>query len=373
MVSTMTSSSARILGSYFRNAASKMFRSPNYPVLTPALHTSQIRYVAPCVAHRTFLSFRKDPPKKQEVTTFEAAVQLVRASSTSVANIYTSFVKTRYGRLMRLDKPIGTHLLFLPAAWSITLGAPDVTEWLRLTAIFYGGSILLRGAGCTINDIWDAEIDRQVSRTKIRPIASGEVSTTSAFMFMSAQMLGGLALLSQLNETCFPIAVFSVFPVMFYPFAKKKTAYPQAVLGLTMNAGALLGYAAATGGLSTESLLFYGAGWCWTMVYDCIYAFQDKEDDTTAGVSSTAITFGNHPKLILGIFTAGKLALLTTVGLSAGLSWPYYVCASASSLHLGYQVAFTDLSDNEQCRRSFESNSLTGAITWLGVILSRLV
>lgn len=274
---------------------------------------------------------------------------------------------------MRLDKPTGTHLLFLPAAWSISLGAPTFSEWFHLMPLFYAGSVLLRGAGCTINDIWDADIDRQVERTHSRPIAAGEISPSSAFLFLGAQLSGGLLILTQLNSASFLLGSLSVLPVMFYPFAKRHTNYPQAVLGLTFNWGALLGSTAAAGLVTAPSLLLYGAGWCWTMVYDTIYAHQDKKDDQAIGVSSTALSFGQRPKLVLGLLTMGKVTLLSAAGLVGALSWPYFACVGISGLHVTRQIVITDLNNTQQCQRAFDSNVIAGGITLIGIMAGRIV
>lgn len=373
MSSALLSSSLRTFASQFRNASSRIIHSQTRPLPLLTSQASQAGLIAPCVVHRTFLSFGSDKKKTPAPSTIAAITQLIRASTSSVTGLYSLVSGTRYGRLMRLNKTTGTHLAFLPAAWSISLGAATLPEWIQLSVLFYGGAILLRGAGCTINDIWDADIDRKVARTRSRPIASGEISMASAFVLLGAQLSGGLAILSQLKTAAFPIAAFSVLPLMFYPFAKRYTAYPQAVLGLTLNSGALLGYAAATGALTAEPLMLYGAAWCWTMVYDTVYAFQDKADDEKIGVSSTAITFSERPKLAIAVFTAGKVAFLTAAGVLGDLSWPYYAGISLSSLHLASRIASTDLSDSEQCQKAFDSNVTTGIITWLGITLSRVL
>lgn len=286
---------------------------------------------------------------------------------------YSTLSTTRYGRLIRLDKPIGTYLLFLPAAWTISLSAPSVLEFARLTALFYSGAVLLRGAGCTINDIWDVDIDKRVARTRKRPIAAGEISIFSAFAFLGAQFTGGLVILTQLNTSSFLIATLSIPLIMSYPLAKRSMSYPQVVLGLAMNWGTLLGSAAATSFITPEALLLYGAGCCWTMVYDTIYAHQDRDDDRQIGIGSTALAFGAHAKPIMLALAAGKFTFLTAAGVVGGLSCPYYIGATAATAHLVRQIATTDLSDGAQCQKAFVSNQTTGALTWLGLMASRLL
>lgn len=291
----------------------------------------------------------------------------------TLSGVYDRLASSRYGKLMRLDKPAGTHLLFLPGAWSISMAAPSVPDWLHLIGLFYAGSVILRGAGCTINDIWDADVDRQVARTRDRPIASGAVSTSSAFVFLGAQLCGGLVILSYLNEQSFLLASLSVLPVIFYPFAKRHTLYPQAALAFTFNWGALLGSTAAVGVVTPECALLYSAGWCWTMVYDTIYAHQDKRDDSNVGVSSTALTFGNNTKAVLALFASGKVALLSCAGIVGNLSWPYFLCVGASGMHIANLISNTDLDNGEQCADAFKSNVTAGMLTAIGVILGRIV
>lgn len=274
---------------------------------------------------------------------------------------------------MRLDKPIGTYLLFLPAAWGLSLGATSPSDWIHLTPLFYAGSVLLRGAGCTINDIWDADIDRQVGRTRSRPLAARQISPPAAFLFLGAQCAGGLVILSKLNPPTFLLASLSTLPLMYYPFAKRWTNYPQTYLGLTFNLSVLVATTATAGTVTAESMLLYGAGVCWTMVYDTIYAHQDKVDDAKMGVSSTALTFGEAGKPVLALFSAGKFAFLAALGGVVGLSWPYYACVGASTAHLMNQVASTDLSDAEQCQRAFTSNATPGVLVWLGIVLGRVI
>lgn len=299
-------------------------------------------------------------------------LQQIQIATRRFNNVYTRFAQTSYGRLMRLDKPIGHNLLFLPGAWGISIASSSPLEFLSLTGLFYGGAVLMRGAGCTINDIWDVDIDGKVERTKSRPIASGEISTTSAFVFLGAQLTSALWVLTRLNTATFLAGSLSVLPVLFYPLAKRKMAYPQAVLGLTFNWGALMGYIAVTGTIGLPAVLLYGAGWCWTMVYDTIYAQQDKKDDEAIGVFSTAITFGQSTKPILAAFAAIKFACLTGAGVASDLSLPYFMGITASTIHLGHQIYATDLSNPSECQKAFMRNQTTGTIIWGSILAGRI-
>lgn len=311
----------------------------------------------------------QDSAKNSRIVTWLRRFQIAADRFDSV---YTRVAHTSYGRLMRLDKPIGHNLLFLPGAWGISIASSSIPEFLTLTSLFYGGAVLMRGAGCTVNDIWDADIDKKVERTKSRPIASGEISTIPAFAFLGAQLSGALWILTRLNTATFLVGSLSVIPVLFYPFAKRVTAYPQAILGATFNLGALMGYTAVTGTIALPAVLLYGAGWCWTMVYDTIYAQQDKKDDEKIGLFSTALTFDQNTKPILTALTAAKFAFLTTAGLTADLSLPYFMGITASTIHLGYQVYTTDLSNPSECHKTFLRNQTTGTIIWGSILAGRI-
>lgn len=298
---------------------------------------------------------------------------IIRTNASRLNGVYTRLAQSAAGRLMRWDKPTGTFLLFYPSAWAIALGSSSLTQGICLTTLFGAGSILLRGAGCTVNDMWDRDVDRQVERTKSRPLASGEVSLRYAGGLLLSQLGGGLYILTQLNEECFPIAALSVIPVLFYPLAKRSFNYPQLVLALTFNAGTLLGYTAASASLaSVVPFTLYAAACSWTMTYDTIYAFQDVKDDRKIGVHSTAITFADYPKLYISTFAASKYAILLAAGSLADLSTAYYMCLSVAAAHEARYIANTDLGDASQCKHAFDSNITTGGLTWLGFVLGRL-
>ena len=198
-----------------------------------------------------------------------------------------------YLRLMRIDRPIGTWLLLLPGWWAIALAAPD-GGWpdFRLLALFAVGAIVMRGAGCVVNDMADRDFDARVARTATRPIPSGAVSLRRAGLLLAGLLVIGLAVLLSLGTLAIWLGVLSLGLVALYPFMKRVTDWPQVWLGLTFNWGALLGWAAATGRIDPPALWLYAGGIAWTMVYDTIYAHQDKEDDALIGVRSTALLFG---------------------------------------------------------------------------------
>ncbi|TWB73288.1 4-hydroxybenzoate polyprenyltransferase [Nitrospirillum amazonense] len=225
-----------------------------------------------------------------------------------------------YARLARLDRPIGTWLLLLPGLWSIALAAePGHLPRLWLMVLFAVGSVVMRGAGCTINDIIDRKFDALVERTRVRPIPSGAVSVPQAIAFLIAQCLVGLAVLVQMNRPTIVMGAASLVLVAAYPLMKRITWWPQAFLGLTFNWGALLGWVAVTGELAWPPVLLYAGGILWTLGYDTIYAHQDREDDVKVGVKSTALRLGAASKRWILGFYAGATALWALALMAAGV------------------------------------------------------
>ena len=266
-----------------------------------------------------------------------------------------------YARLMRLDRPIGTWLLLFPGWWSLAMAWRDWSD-LYYFAAFGLGSVIMRGAGCTWNDITDRNFDASVARTRTRPIPSGDVSVKRAFLFLALELLAGFAILASFNRFAIALGAASLLVVVVYPLAKRVTYWPQFVLGLAFNWGALLGWAALKGDLATAPLVLYAAGIFWTLGYDTIYAHQDKEDDALIGVKSTALKFGARSKPWLYGFYGVALALIAWAGASLGLAWPFYVGLGLAALQLLWQVATLDLDDADDCLAKFKSNRLFG---WL--------
>ncbi|KAK7394935.1 hypothetical protein VNO78_15476 [Psophocarpus tetragonolobus] len=279
-----------------------------------------------------------------------------------------------YARLARLDKPIGTWLLLLPCMWSITLAAtPGHLPDFKMIALFGCGALLLRGAGCTVNDLLDRDIDTMVERTKLRPVASGLLTPFQGLCFLGFQLLLGLGILLQLNNYSRVLGASSLLLVFSYPLMKRFTFWPQAFLGLTFNWGALLGWAAVKGSLDPYIVLpLYASGVFWTLVYDTIYAHQDKEDDLKVGVKSTALRFGDSTKDWITGFGIACLGGLAVSGFNAEIGWPYYASLAIASGHLGWQIWTVDLSSRADCNRKFVSNKWFGAIIFGGILAGRL-
>ena len=277
-----------------------------------------------------------------------------------------------YLRLMRLDGPIGTWLLFWPCVFGLALGGmgqtPDIAGDLRLIALFAIGSIVMRGAGCTYNDIVDRDIDAQVTRTRGRPLPSGAVGVRAAWIFLALQLATGLAVLLALNRFSIVLGAASLVLVAIYPFMKRVTWWPQAWLGLTFNWGALLGFAAKTGHLAPSVFFLYAACFFWTLGYDTIYALQDREDDALIGVKSTARLFGRNSPVWIDTFYSLSLGLfvLALIVTTAKL-WTALLLIPAG-LHLAWQTRRLDVSDTARCLRIFRSNRDVGLLVAAAII-----
>ena len=276
-----------------------------------------------------------------------------------------------YALLMRLDRPIGAWLLVLPGFWAIALAAPGWATGLWLAALFGLGAVVMRGAGCVVNDLWDRKMDRLVERTRHRPLASGAVTPWQALCFLAALCVIGLVILLQLNRLSIALGVLSLVPVVLYPAAKRVTDYPQAVLGVTFGWGATLGYAAATGRWDGTALLLHLAAFCWILGYDTIYAHQDREDDAAIGVRSTARRFASTTRPFLVGCYAGVIACLVAVGLSAGLGWFYFALLVVPAAMLAWQVVKLDVDDQAGCLRLFHSNREVGLLVTLAMLIGR--
>ena len=247
----------------------------------------------------------------------------------------------------------------------------DFTGWDM--ALFAIGALVMRGAGCTVNDIADRDFDGKVARTAGRPIASGQVSVPQAFLFLALQLGIGLAVLLHFNPYTIALSAASLILVALYPFAKRVTYWPQFVLGLTFNWGALVGWTAVTGELALPAVVLYAAGILWTLGYDTIYAHQDKEDDVLVGIKSTALKFGATTGRWLTLFYGGTILLMAGSGYLAGLHWAFYAGLAAASLHLIWQVRTMDLDDAKNCLTRFKSNRDFGLIVLGAIVAGRIL
>jgi len=277
-----------------------------------------------------------------------------------------------YALLARLDRPIGAWLLFLPGLWSILLAGVAWRPTLWLLALFAAGAVLMRGAGCVVNDMWDRDLDRQVSRTAARPLASGALRMRHATMFLAALLAVSLVILLQLDRLAQALGVASLLLVALYPLAKRVTWWPQAMLGIVFGWAAPMGYAAAAGYLDGAAAALYAAAFCWILGYDTVYAHQDREDDALVGVRSTARLFGPRTRPFLVACYTATVALLALAGRLAGLHWPFFVVLPLPAGLLARQVAALDIDDPGLCLRLFQSNRDIGLLVALAILAGRL-
>jgi 4-hydroxybenzoate polyprenyltransferase len=276
-----------------------------------------------------------------------------------------------YLRLARFDRPIGAWLLLFPAWWSqalaeLSLGRPYPNPWYLL--LFLVGAFVMRGAGCTYNDIVDRDFDARVARTAARPIPSGQVSVAQAFAFLALLCATGLLVLFQFNWFTVALGTSSLGLIAVYPFAKRYTFWPQAVLGLTFKWGALVGWAAVTGSLALPAVALYAGSVLWTVGYDTIYAHQDKEDDILVGVKSTALRFGAAtPRWLAGLY-AGALVLWGAGGLLAGAGTIFVLALAVIAVHFAWQIRTLDTGDAGNCLARFKSNREVGWLLLGGLV-----
>jgi len=274
-----------------------------------------------------------------------------------------------YALLARLDRPIGAWLLFLPGLWGILLGRPSVVEAVRLVVLFGVGAVVMRSAGCVVNDFWDRDIDRKVARTADRPLASGALRPRQALVFLAALLLVGLAILLQLNELCWVLGTASLVLVGLYPLAKRVTWWPQLMMGFTFGFGAPLGYAAAAGRIDAALAALYGAAILWDLGFDTIYAHQDREDDALVGIGSTARLFGERTAPFLACCYAGAVVLLGLAGWLAGLAVWFFPALLVPAALLLRQVVVLDIDDPALCLLLFRANREVGLAVGAAILL----
>ena len=277
-----------------------------------------------------------------------------------------------YALLMRLDRPIGSWLLFLPGLWAFALVAPDWRQGLWLTALFGLGAVLMRGAGCVVNDLWDRDLDRKVERTAGRPLASGALRARHALVFLALVLAAALLILLQLNGAAQMLGVASLVPVVLYPLAKRVTDWPQAVLGVIFSWAAPMGYVAVMGGLDGAAFALWAAGFFWILGYDTIYAHQDREDDALVGIRSSALRLKDKTRPFLILCYGLTMGLLALAGWLAGLAPWYLLGLAVPGAMLARQVVALDIADPALCLRLFKANRDVGLAIAAAFLLGRL-
>ncbi|TCT02920.1 4-hydroxybenzoate octaprenyltransferase [Aquabacter spiritensis] len=281
-----------------------------------------------------------------------------------------------YLRLARADRPIGSWLLLLPCWWSTALAAIAAGQtypnpWLL--TLFAVGAVAMRGAGCTWNDILDRDIDRQVARTRNRPLASGQLGLKAAFAFLAFQLAVGVAVLLSLPRFAIVTGIASLGVVAIYPLMKRITSVPQVILGIAFSWGALMGWASVFRSIDDPALLLFAGSVCWVFGYDTIYAQQDKEDDALVGVGSTALLFGAHSRLAIALAYCACVLLFGCALASAGAGLLAALGLIGFAVLLYRQVKRLDIADGTLCLVLFKSNRDAGLILFAGLCADALL
>ena len=271
-------------------------------------------------------------------------------------------------RLMRMHRPIGALLLLWPTLWALWLagdGRPDAA----VVAIFIAGTLVMRAAGCVVNDYADRHIDLRVARTRDRPLARGELTLRQAAIVFALLLLVAFGLVLLLNRLAQLLSLFAVFIAILYPFTKRFTHLPQLVLGVAFSWGIHLAYAALNGALPAEAWWLFAANFAWIVAYDTQYAMADREDDLRIGVKSTAILFGRYDTLMVGVLHLTSLVLLALIGNWRGLPWPFYLTLALALGFAAWQQYLCKDRDRDRCLRAFLNNNWFGAVVFLGLVV----
>ncbi|QLG70825.1 hypothetical protein HG535_0A07670 [Zygotorulaspora mrakii] len=325
------------------------------------------KFASPIIPAKSWLRFASSKISSEAFTPEQLKeAQLARLNGLGpyVSKLPKSIIP--YAELMRLEKPVGTWLLYIPGTWAILMGAMEVSaslgQTLWMLGIFGIGSLIMRGAGCTINDLLDRDLDSKVLRTVERPIASGRVSPIKAKIFLAGQTAVGVGILAALPAQCWWLGLASLPLVFTYPLFKRFTYYPQAILSACFKWGAILGFP-AMGVIDWPTMIpLYTGSFLWCMIYDTIYAHQDKEFDVKAGIKSTALAWGDKTKPICSVLATSQIALYAVAGINSGLIWgPGFIGGlSLFAYRLYTMIKNVDLNNPAACWKAFISNISTG-------------
>ncbi|HSH73483.1 MAG TPA: 4-hydroxybenzoate octaprenyltransferase [Methylophilaceae bacterium] len=272
-----------------------------------------------------------------------------------------------YERLMRLDKPIGILLLLWPTLWALWIAGEGRPYW-PLACIFVMGTVLMRSAGCVLNDVADRKFDGQVQRTQLRPLATGEVSVKEALILAAALSLTAFAFVLFLNKLTIILSFVALFLAASYPYTKRFFAIPQAYLGIAFGFGIPMAFASQTGSIPIVAWLMLLANIFWAIAYDTEYAMVDREDDLKIGIHSSAIFFGRHDIAAIMFCYLAMLAILTMVGLMLKLTWPYFAGLSVAGMLAVYHYTLIKARNRADCFKAFLHNNWLGAAIFAGVL-----
>jgi 4-hydroxybenzoate polyprenyltransferase len=274
-----------------------------------------------------------------------------------------------YWRLMRFDKPIGILLLWFPTAWALWLANKGLPP-LHLVLLFLAGTVFMRAAGCVMNDLADRTIDKHVTRTRLRPLTSGEVRLNEAFALLFLLLLCALFILIQLPSPCIYLGIIALFIALVYPFCKRILNAPQLVLGLAFSMGIPMTYAATNGYLDKECSLLFLINFFWILTYDTMYAMVDKADDLRIGVKSTAIYFAQYDRLIIGLLQSLIQGLWLYWALINQINMKFYIFWLAAATILIYQQKLIYKREPNDCFKAFRVSAYYGALMWVGIVLA---
>ncbi len=279
-----------------------------------------------------------------------------------------------YLKLMRLDRPIGAWLCLYPALWGILFGVASINMYhIKIAVLFTIGAFIMRGAGCVINDIADIEFDKKVERTATRPLASGALKIKHAIYLLCILLATALCILLYLPLNAIIIGAIAIIPISLYPFAKRFTFWPQAILGIAFNWGVFIGWFTVRDSFSIELMFLFFACFFWTLGYDTIYAHQDKDDDVKIGVKSSALFLGNKYTKPFLLIDYGLCSIcFYLAGYFAQMSLVYFATLSLGIIHFIYQIIILDTNNAKLCLKLFKSAKYTGAIILVGGIIARL-
>ena len=279
--------------------------------------------------------------------------------------------------LTRLKKPIGFMLLFWPCIWGLVIGydfSTDIRVFIKFVILFLCGAILMRSAGCIINDIVDKDFDAKVERTKNRPIASGKVSIKLGLIYSMMLCIFAFIVLIQFNNFTIILALGSMPLAFTYPLMKRFTYWPQLFLGITFNYGLILGWTSTNEEFSIIPLIFYLGAIFWTLGYDTIYGFQDIKDDEIIGVKSTSIKFKQNPKFFISLCYFVFFICLVITGYNMDFNLVYYIGIVIVFLHLFIlQINFLKISSSESCLKIFKSNNFLGMLVFISLLIGKII
>ena len=279
---------------------------------------------------------------------------------------------TQYEKLMRLDKPIGILLLLWPTLWALWISSNGYPNWI-VVWIFFLGTVLMRSAGCVINDFADRNFDPHVERTKNRPLAAGLVSKRETLALFAALTLSAFLLILRLNPLTLQLSFAALFLAASYPFTKRFFAIPQAYLGIAFGFGIPMGFAAQTGTVPAVAWAMLAANIFWAVAYDTEYAMVDREDDLRIGIKTSAITFGKYDILAIMLCYATMLGILAGIGIRLGLGWAYYGGLLVAAGIAAYHYTLIESRERTRCFKAFLHNNWLGAAVFAGIALNFLL